>query len=122
MHEQFFFDDIPMDLIIGFVCSCSGNDQKWEIPLKELKMAPVEVHNLLLMLRARAKNPAGPWHLTPQLKVEDSKKTHKRFMRNQRIGAVIVAIEQVLVCKRISPSRRKRLQKRRAKLKKSFET
>jgi hypothetical protein len=120
LHEQFFFDDDPYNRIIGFVCSCAGNDQKWTISLSDLKKCPIELNNVLLMLKARAKDPNSPWHLVQQLKaavgIEDTKERHKRFMRNQRISAVILAIEQLLAIKRISPSKRKRLQRRRARL------
>jgi hypothetical protein len=124
LHEQFFFDDDPCSLIIGFVCSCSGEDQKWVISLSELKIYPPEVNNVIKSLRDRAKDPDGSWHKMQQIEIEiekDSKDRHRAFMRKQRIGALVVAIEYQLKNKRISASKRKRLQRRRSKLKRSVQ-
>lgn len=116
LHEQFFFDDDPHNLLLGFVCSCTGEDQKWTAPLKELKLYPTEVQNVLLMLK-ETKDPQGDWHLVQQIKAsQDSKERHRRFMRQQKYGAVILAIDEILKCKRISDSRRKRLQRRKSRL------
>jgi hypothetical protein len=117
LHEQFFFDDDPNNLMLGFVCSCSGEDQKWTATLKELKLYPTELQNVLLMLKEKAKDPEGEWHIAQQVDaLLTSKERHRRFMRQQKFGAIILAIDQALKCKRISDSKRKRLQRRKARL------
>jgi hypothetical protein len=112
-HDGFIFNDSPVNLVIGFSCTCNGECQNWTTTLSDFKKLPKAVHEFINALRAREQILGTPWFVNQQ---EHQKKLAIEAKRINGLLTEIAKLTHQLNKRKLSSSKRTRLRHRRARL------